>query len=820
MTSVRKLEERRRRMARDSALAAAAPYTVLADPTVVRTRHNHYLQVFRMAGRPFETTEDQLLNEWHERLNLLWRTIADPTIAIWCHLVRTAARVPPYDFHSLRPGGYAEELKTRYSGRLAAQTLRENTWYLSVLYRPTTPNTTPNPRRAPKGNTANPHLPESSEPLATCARIAEQIQTGLCRYDLTPLGQRATPDGIRSDLLSFLHQILNAEEISLAPPLENLATALATARVVFGADTVEYRHVATRRFGAFLAIKEYPSPTSPGMLNALLAAPFTFLMTQSFTFLPKSAAQGLLARQYNRMTSSGDLAASQASALRVAMDQLASNQYVIGDHHLSLQVLSDPEPLRIEPERSLARLDESLAKARVMLGDAGVISAREDLALESAFRAQLPGNFSDRPRRAPITSRNFAGFASFHNYPEGRPVGNHWGDALAVLKTASGGPYYFSLHATDPQEPADAARDVGHTFICGPSGSGKTVLVGFCIANLVHQAVSQVILDKDHGLELLVAALGGEYRTLEAGCPTGLNPLRLPVSQENLAFLRLWLAALVSTPLGIPTTVELQTLERALAGTLALPDPCRTLSRLLEFIDPTEPGGMHERLGRWCHSRDGSQAWVFDNEEDRVLPLLRGHTLIGFDVTAFLRNPEVRGPVATYLFHLIRSTIDGRRLVVWMDEFSTLLDHEAFTAFSKDGLKTWRKLNAVAAFATQSPSDVLQSAIARTLIEQTPTKIFFPNPDADRDEYTRGLGLTEREYELVRRTLSPTSRRFLLKQSQSSVVCELDLRGMDFDLTVISGRAKSLKRMRSLRESVGETADQWLHLLIPPEAEP
>ena len=44
--------------------------------------------------------------------------------------------------------------------------------------------------------------------------------------------------------------------------------------------------------------------------------------------------------------------------------------------------------------------------------------------------------------------------------------------------------------------------------------------------------------------------------------------------------------------------------------------------------------------------------------------------------------------------------LDGRRLVVWMDEFSKLLSDPSFESFAKDGLKTWRKLEGVAAFAT------------------------------------------------------------------------------------------------------------------------
>ena len=85
----------------------------------------------------------------------------------------------------------------------------------------------------------------------------------------------------------------------------------------------------------------------------------------------------------------------------------------------------------------------------------------------------------------------------------------------------------------------------------------------------------------------------------------------------------------------------------------------------------------------------------------------------------------------------------------WMNSGGCLAD-PAFENFAKDGPKTWRKLNGVMCLATQSPSDVLDSPISRTLVEQTPTKIFFPNADADFREYTQGFGLTEREFKLIK----------------------------------------------------------------------
>jgi type IV secretion system protein VirB4 len=154
-----------------------------------------------------------------------------------------------------------------------------------------------------------------------------------------------------------------------------------------------------------------------------------------------------------------------------------------------------------------------------------------------------------------------------------------------------------------------------------------------------------------------------------------------------------------------------------------------------------------------------------------------------------------------------------------MDEFWRLLADPAFEGFAKDGPKTWRKLNAVICLATQSASDVLTSPISRTIVEQTPTKVFFPNPEANAEEYLGGLGLTEREYRLIRE-LEPGSRTFLVKQGHHSVVCRLDLKGCHAELAVISGRAQHLGRLHQLLAEYGKEPERWLpvflHSLVQP----
>jgi len=804
---------------REFTSAQRIPYRAHVADGVIRTEFGDYLQAFRLGGASFETSDDAQLNNWHERLNVLWRNIANPGVAMWTHVIRRRAAIgePQAAGSADRrdAGGFAAELQRRYRRRLREETLMLNELYLAVLYRPVAGRATGLLSRAIAKTHGDAIRAELVDALDACDKLAQTLRASLARYEPEGLGCYRHGTLWCSSLLEYLALLINGERCRIALPRGPLHQCLASVRLFFGTEAIEYRSADETRVAAILGIKEYPTPTVTGMYDRLLSAPMPFVLTQSFAFLSKASGQALLQRQFNRMANAGDFAVSQAAELKDALDALTSNAFVMGDHHFSLQVMTDiadsggsaPGPGRLKT------LNDHVALARSLLADTGMLVAREDLALEAAFWAQLPGNFPFRPRRAPVTSRNLAAMATFDNYPLGRADGNHWGEALALLVTSARSPYYFSLHASDPADPDGGSRkDTGHTLICGPTGSGKTVLIGFLIATLVRRDTTQVIFDKDRGLEILVRALGGEYFPLKSGIPTGFNPLQLPVSPSNVEFLKVWLAELAgfATAGGIRRTREHADLDQALRGTLSLDVSARRLSRLIEFLDPTDPEGVHARLARWCEVCHGDYAWVFDNPVDTLATRLQGRSVIGFDVTEFLDHARTRPAITLYLFHLVRGLLDGRRLVCWMDEFWRLLSDAAFEGFAKDGPKTWRKLNAVMCLATQSPSDVLQSPISRTLVEQTPTKVFFPNADASHAEYTEGFGLTEREFCLIKEELEPGSRMFLVKQSHHSVVCQLDLKGFDAELAVISGRASQLARMNALMATHGADPAAWL----------
>jgi hypothetical protein len=75
-----------------------------------------------------------------------------------------------------------------------------------------------------------------------------------------------------------------------------------------------------------------------GMFDALLSAPFEFVLTQSFAFVSKATGQDLLQRQYNQMSNAGDFAVSQAEELktRSTRSRRTSSSWGITTSHADL----------------------------------------------------------------------------------------------------------------------------------------------------------------------------------------------------------------------------------------------------------------------------------------------------------------------------------------------------------------------------------------------------------------------------------------------------------------------------------------------------
>ena len=509
------------------------PFVRHVNETVISLSTRALITVIKLDGVSFETAATADINDLHAKLNLTLRNIADERLALWTHLVRRRSlEYPQGQFRS----PFAAALDARYRARLQNERLFRNELFLTLVWHPgraTTDAAADFLKRL--GRAAGVAAEVDTDALKRLGDAARDIRAALDRYSPRPMGLIERHGVVFSEPMELLHALISGEWLPTPLPQGPIGPALYTNRVIFGREALEIRRSGESRFAGMFGIKEYPASTKPGLFNGLLSLPFEFVLTQSFAFLSKADAKTVLTRKQNQLVSARDPAASQIDELSDALDDLESNRFALGDHHLSALVYAET-PKQLADHMSLARR---------ALADAGAVVAREDLGLEAAYWAQLPGLFKYRARAGAITSRNFASFSPFHTYPTGKSDGNHWGPAVAMLETASGSPFYFSFHHSD----------LGNTFICGPSGSGKTVVQNFLLSQAERLGASYVFFDKDRGAEIFVRAAGGTYLTLRNGVPTGCAPLKaLELTPVNLSFLGELIRKLV-TPDNRPLTV-------------------------------------------------------------------------------------------------------------------------------------------------------------------------------------------------------------------------------------------------------------------------
>ncbi|RDK01138.1 VirB4 family type IV secretion/conjugal transfer ATPase [Paraburkholderia lacunae] len=781
---------------REAVLADFVPFSSHVNDYVIRTREGDYLRVWKVAGIAFEAADPGDILVRHEGFNQLVRSLPGGHVGLWSHRIRR--RVSD---HFATPYGnpFCQELATRYYASFAGYRMMANELYLTLVYRPHRTRLgrlfSQAARRTPDDIRREQH-----EALKVMAELAAQVESGLKPWDPVPLGVytkqiRYTQRPVRfSSALQFLGYLVNAAWEPVPVPSGRIAEALPTSRVFFRTEKVEIRMPGATRYAALLDLKDYPEETEPGMLDGLLYGDFEYIETQSFTILDRPTAKEALERQRNQLIAGEDVAVSQVNAMDQALDDLINGNFVFGEYHYSIAVLGD------RPDE-VAR---HVAKARTQLADVGFQTALVDLVADAAWFAQLPGNWRYRPREAKLTSRNFCGLASLHNFATGKRDGNPWGEAITIVKTPSGQPLYLNFHATPEKKDSGDEKALANTQIIGQAGAGKTVLELFLLAMAMKYGLTGVVYDKDRGTEIAIRAMGGRYTVFRRGVPTGLNPFQLDPDEAVLDFWERLVRRLVDTGTLLSAKDELD-ISRAVREVARMERRLRRLSMVRQLLPAVGENSLHARLTKWCAG--GRLGWVLDNPSD-LLDFSQNH-LFGFDDTELLDDPEVSTPVTMYLLQLTESLIDGRRFVYVMTEFWKRLGDPVFTDFAKNKQKTIRKQNGLGIFDTQSPADVLRSDIARALVEQTATFFFLPNPRADYDDYVHGFKLTEAEFNIVR-SLGENSRLFLMKQGHRSAIGRLDLAGLGDVLDVLSGTTDNVELLDGIRAEVGDDPVAWL----------
>ncbi|USR02370.1 VirB4 family type IV secretion/conjugal transfer ATPase [Sphingomonas aerolata] len=760
------------------------PFARHVDRHTLETRDGLLMQVIHLRGLLFETADTDELNYRKRLRDATLQAIGSSHFAVYHHIVRRRVDVSlPGSF----PDSFSAQMDAAWQARLASRRLYVNDLYLTLVRRPLQGKVGLIDKV--RSTFANRVADTGAHDLRQLDTAREALLAALGSYGPRLLTTYDTKDGRCSEPLEFLSDLLNGEMRPVLLPLQDVGNYLPYRRISFGQETVELGRTGAsdRNFLGLVSIKDYPGQTSAGMFDELLRLPVELVLSQSFGFTDRQGALARMNLALRRMRSAEDEAVSLRANLADAKDDVAAGRAAFGEHHMTIGVRGETPAL----------VDAGVAEVQATLSELGIIAVREDIALEPAFWAQFPGNFKYIARRGLISTANFAGLASGHNFALGKASGNHWGDAVSLLETTAAGPYYFNFHQ----------GDLGNFTIIGPSGSGKTVVLNFLLAQARKSDPRIVFFDKDRGAELFIRAIGGRYDVLRPGHPSGLNPLMLEDEPANRQFLIDWISLLA----GGADLEELARIRDAVDASFGASPDFRRLRHLVElFRGDRRPqsGDLWSRLAPWWGN--GERAWLFDNEIDTTDLSARA---VGFDMTQILDDPTVRTPAMMYLFHRVEERLDGSPAIIVVDEGWKALDDDVFVRRIKDWEKTIRKRNGIVGFATQSAQDALQSKIASAIIEQAATQIFMANPKAQAADYVDGFGLTTHEFELIR-SLPDTARCFLIKHGNESVVARLNLTGEPEMLMILSGRERTVRLLDEIRAEVGDDPEAWLPRLL------
>lgn len=772
--------------AREQPAGRHLPYARHVDDHTIETRDGLLMQVIQLRGLLFETADTDDLNHRKRLRDATLQAIGSSRYAVYHHVIRREAEA---GLEAEYPDAFAARLDEAWRARLATRKLYQNELFLTLVRRPLQGRIGTLDRVRQRFGRAVEPVETSRFELQQLDQARDALMASLASYEPRLLGIYETAQGFCSEPLEFLSYLFNGEMRPVLLPTQDVGDYLPYRRISFGQDAIELGRAGAspRSFQGLVSVKDYPGQTAPGMFDELLRLPFEITVSQSFGFVERQAALSRMNLALRRMRSAEDEAMSLRGELAVAKDDVAAGRANFGEHHMTIAVRgSSPDVV-----------DEGVAEAQAALADLGILSVREDIALEPAFWAQFPGNFKYIARRGLVSTGNFAGLASCHNFALGQPTGNHWGEAVTLLETTAAGPYYFNFHQ----------GDLGNFTVIGPSGSGKTVVLNFLLAQARKFLPRIIFFDKDRGAELFIRAIGGRYDVLRPGTSAGLNPLQLPDTPANRQFATDWLAVLAGGADG----EELARIRDAVDANFEQPREHQRLRYIVELFRGGErphAADLWSRLRPWWG--EGERAWLFDNALDLIDS---DAETVGFDMTQILDDPVTRTPAMMYLFHRVEERLDGSPAIIIVDEGWKALDDDVFVKRIRDWEKTIRKRNGLVGFATQSAQDALESRIASAIVEQSATQIFMANPKARAEDYIGGFGLTEHEYELVR-TLPGSAHCFLIKHGHDSVVARLNLSGEKDLLTVLSGRERTVRLFDAIRVETGDDPGDWLPRLL------
>lgn len=762
-------------------------YRFHVSESVINTSGKKMLGTLFIDGMAFESESDSLIeNAFNDLKAYLVAVGKEGDISLWSHLVKERVLLDD-EYHFTND--FLKRFTKKYLATFVGEKFYKCSYYLTF------------------------GLPYSNVDAGI-----ERLEDILVQAEKLLKPFNATILEIEGDYISepadYLSLLLNKRHNKIPLSGNPLSESISDSEWYFGNDVLELRNndADNKIFATNYVVKDFPILTVPGQWDFLLKLPYEFIVTQSFIFQSPGRTIKAIDAQLNKLNSTNDAALTQIEELELGKEVVTSGEGLFGSYHCVMTIFGDtPEDARRNGVKVSGEFITTGKGFRFIRATGG--------ASPEVFFSHMPLS-KKRPLHTQRTVANLACTFSMHNYSTGKKSGNPIGDGTAImpLKTVADGLYYYNTHYSDPLKNVTGKPMAGHLLLLGASETGKTTFEGTSAGFLQRFNPCMFVVDFNRSTELFVRGYGGSYFALKAGEYTGLNPWQIAdaddpaIGQQLIAFLREWVKTLAYDNQGNPPTdKEAKELSRAVGMIMKLPRETRRTGKLLEYITPASD--LYERVSKWCD--DGDYAWAVDSPDNTFDPLDKTNRKVGFDTTVILKkvndmiHPACQPTLAILFFFKDLMQRDGELMLSVIEEFWMPANFPLTQELILSSLKAGRMRGEMMWLTSQSPEDAINCKIFAALVQQTTTKVFLPNPDAEWEGYKK-VGLTEKEFRKLK-ALRKDSRTMLVKQSGSSCFVKMDLYGFDEFLPVISGTSKGLAIFDRMKDEMSvKNPDIWI----------
>lgn len=751
------------------------------DDRIVAMSNERLLGVIVLEGTPFETTPDR---ELILAFNSLTRVMSElnkvnaPRLSQWHHIIKSKVSLD-FDYKFENP--FVADFAEKYLSEFKDGNFFRTTYAISFVYK---------------------YDDDIVQGIEAMNMLLDFALKSLRRYDPAVLGVKINHYGVaESEIAGFLGRLLNSDSGIFPLTSEEMVNTIQTSELNFGFDLCEIRpQSGGKRYATYFDLREYPEESRRGMWNNLLTEPFEFILTQSFLHFTAMKSLSALNKKVNEIQSGTNFPEHYADDLKAARGFVSSGEITLGDYHAALVVYGDTPKQAVDNGNTLFTNILASSGARFIRATGSGIFT---------YYSMMPGSHH-RPLAEPKTTRNLACGFSLNNYPTGKQYGNPIGDGTAVipLKTLSDSVFFFNTHYSNPGQDVRGQKFPGHMLCLGATGAGKTTFEGVLVGFLDRFKPKIFAIDFNRSMQLFLETYGATYFDISNGVDTGINPFQLDDTPALRSFLYELVGACGRDANGKLSATDERLIKEAVDTIMLMDFEDRRFSYLKSLI-PVEGGdGLGDRLAKWQYSCNGSLAWALDSPTNKFNPSTMHR--VGFNTTDILKEGHpATEPILSVLFYMKDCMqTDGSLFLTLVEEFWVPCNYPTTAKQIEGGLKAGRIKGEFMFLVSQSPEDAINCNIFPAIIQQTPTKVFLPNPEATFEKYQL-CGLNEKEFRDFE-MLEKDSRQMLIKQSNQSTFAKLDLTGYDDFLPIISGTWEGIRLSKEIRQEVGDDPAVWV----------